>query len=249
MLAFTVFAAVGGAEMVMSSIGSMVVSLRANVPTSILDEDDKIRLGRETLALRAQQVKYLAVANTLARLLVGIVSDQLSPRPSANRSEARRRQEAFQISRVTMLIGGLALLFVSYIYAAAFLDKVEHLWIVSIATGTGYGLTFTLVPSMVVVLWPKQFGRNYGLLTYAAAVGSLCFSILFAQINDLVANRNVTVPDLTEPPSQPPISVPGASICVYGRACFASSFALAAATVGIAMFVALPLWRAWRTHL
>lgn len=59
-MAVILFAAVGGSEMVMSSIGSMVVSLRATHTMIAGDsEDDKTRLGKETLALRTQQVQLL----------------------------------------------------------------------------------------------------------------------------------------------------------------------------------------------
>lgn len=60
MLAFVLFAAVGGAEMVMSSIGSMVVSLKPGGTTEC--QQDNVRLGKETLAIRAQQVQLLGMS-------------------------------------------------------------------------------------------------------------------------------------------------------------------------------------------
>lgn len=255
------FAGVGGAEMVMGSIGSMVVSLRA-VHTALDgdNQDDKTRLGRETLALRTQQVQLLAIANTVSRLFVGLLTDLCSPkasnkRPSAianNSSRAdqanwKKRLQRLTISRLSLLLVGLALLCATFIYSSIFVDRVDRLWLVSLATGTGYGLTFTVLPSTIICVWPQQFGRNYGLLTYAAALGSLFFSMLFANINDRIASRQfpIKIPDnkinlLTEAQQ---------AICPYGRECFAPSFAFAALIVGIAFFATIPLWRAWRTLL
>lgn len=161
-----------------------------------------------------------------------------------------------------MLLGALLLLLGGFLYAALFLDTVRSLWIVSLTTGLGYGLTFTLVPSTVLVLWPAQFGRNYGLLTYAAATGSLAFSMLFAAVND--ANSRPSASDLpfsslyessrresgsgSGPTSSSAAAATGA-ICKYGRECFEPSFLAASAAIVLAIAVTLPLWRAWRHSL
>lgn len=147
------------------------------------------------------------------------------------------------MSRITLLIFGLVLLCLTFIYAATRLDSVDQLWLVSLATGTGYGLTFTLVPSIIICVWPAQFGRNYGLLTYSAALGSLCFSILFAQINDAVAASHI------KPNAASDASASTTAICKYGRSCFQWSFVLAAIVAALGAIVLLPLWRAWRRHL
>lgn len=58
-LALVLFAAVGGAEMVMSSVGSIVVSLRYGHVNAVAAGEDKEHLGKETLALRASQVQLI----------------------------------------------------------------------------------------------------------------------------------------------------------------------------------------------
>lgn len=260
-MGFVLFAGVGGAEMVMGSIGSIVVSLRA-VHTALEggNQDDKTRLGRETLALRTQQVQLLAIANTVSRLLVGLLTDLCSPQASTersldytnstrsvNRSTWRKHLLNFTISRLSLLLVGLALLCFTFIYSATFVDRVDRLWLVSLATGTGYGLTFTVLPSTIICVWPQQFGRNYGLLTYAAAFGSLFFSMLFAKINDQIASRQLPIKMPNEKIRH--LSETQHAICPFGRECFAPSFALAAMIVGTAFFVTIPLWRAWRKML
>ncbi|MCO5584992.1 hypothetical protein L7F22_038924 [Adiantum nelumboides] len=255
-MGLVLFAGVGGAEMVMGSIGSIVVSLRA-VHTALDgdNQDDKTRLGRETLALRTQQVQLLAIANTVSRLFVGLLTDLCSPQASIKRASSTRTNQTtwknhlqkFTISRLSLLLVGLALLFFTFIYSSIFVDRVDRLWLVSLATGTGYGLTFTVLPSTIICVWPQQFGRNYGLLTYAAALGSLFFSMLFANINDRIASRQFPIKMPDEKLNL--LAEAQQAICPYGRECFAPSFALAALIVGIAFFATIPLWRAWRTLL
>lgn len=150
-------------------------------------------------------------------------------------------------------MAGLLLLCATFAFAATRLSRVDQLWIVSLATGAGYGLTFTLVPSVIICVWPAQFGRNYGLLTYAAALGSLCFSMLFARVNDAVAaaHNGGSGDSLLKPAGSSPNTPTAAqtAICTYGRACFAPSFALAAIVAGLGAVVLIPLWRAWHRVL
>lgn len=68
-LAFILFAAVGGSEMVMSSIGSMVVSLKSDTLQlgSLQSEEDNVQLGREILALRTRQVQLIGKFGSIER--------------------------------------------------------------------------------------------------------------------------------------------------------------------------------------
>lgn len=235
-LGFVLFAAVGGSEMVMSSIGSMVFSLQAVKASAQNDEE----IGRDTLLARTRQVQLIAIANTASRLLVGLFSDLLSPARSKRHYDGLWKQQLFniRISRITLLLAGLGLLCVTFFSASLFLNSINHLWMVSIATGFGYGLVFTLVPTLIMRAWPRQFGRNFGLLNYLAALGSLFFSMLFAFVNDYVADENSPILDQ-------PITTTTAT-CRLGRRCFAPSFLIASITLLMATFASIPLWRAWR---
>jgi len=232
-LGFVLFAAVGGSEMVMSSIGSMVYSLQS-VGVSLQGEDE---IGRDILIVRTRQVQLIAIANTASRLFVGFASDLLSPARSKRPYDELWKERLFnlRISRLTLLLSGLALLSLTFFMASYTLNSVNQLWIVSIATGLGYGLIFTLIPTLIMRAWPRQFGRNFGILNYAAALGSLCFSMLFAFVNDSVALESpLTFEETTT------------ATCRLGRRCFAPSFFIAAITLSVAFFITLPLWKAWR---
>lgn len=233
-LGFVLFAAVGSSEMVMSSIGSMVFSLQA-VKTSWQQDDE---IGRDTLLVRTRQVQLIAIANTASRLFFGLASDMLSPSRSKRHYSSAWKGHILniRISRVAMLLSGLLLLGVTFSVAGLALNSINQLWIVSVATGLGYGLVFTIVPTLIMRAWPRQFGRNFGLLNYLAALGSLSFSMLFAYVNDTVAASPSSTIDLTTT----------TATCRLGRRCFAPSFLMAALTLFICFFFTLPLWRAWR---
>lgn len=224
----------------MSSIGSMVYSLQS-VGASAMQPggngDDEI--GRDTLIIRTRQVQLIAVANTASRLFVGLASDLLSPSRSKDErdpSSWKGRLYNIRISRVTLLLVSLALLSIAFLTAAFALNSIKELWMVSVATGLGYGLIFTIVPTLIMRAWPKQFGRNFGILNYAAALGSFCFSMLFAFVNDWVAAHGWSIAEATS------------ATCRSGRHCFALSFLVAALALFTAFFITIPLWKTWR-HL
>ncbi|UZJ54402.1 hypothetical protein CBS101457_003722 [Exobasidium rhododendri] len=236
-LAFVLFAAVGGSEMVMSSIGSMVYSLQSGKISPQKEEE----IGREILITRTRQVQLIAIANTASRLFVGIASDLLSPSRGKRQHDKvwKDRLFNFRVSRLTLLLLGLALLGVSFGAASFTLNSIDRLWIVSIATGLGYGLIFTIVPTLIMRAWPLQFGRNFGILNYAAALGSLFFSMLFAFVNDYVATHDTRVDSVAR-------MAMATATCKRGRRCFAPSFSVASCTLIVAFLVTLPLWKAWR---
>lgn len=223
--------------MVMSSIGSMVYSLQSVDISASEDEE----IGRDTLIIRTRQVQLIAIANTASRLFVGIASDLLSPSHSKRHYNEPWKDYLYNIrvSRLTLLLCGLGLLSLAFGVTGLLLNNVNQLWITSIATGLGYGLIFTLIPTLIMRAWPRQFGRNFGILNYAAALGSLCFSMLFAFVNDFVAFHN-TSSFINKTP------IPSTATCKLGRQCFAPSFIMASITLAIAFIITLPLWKAWR---
>lgn len=180
--------------MVMSSVGSMTVSLLGSLggkdQGSTLSEairqgvliafksdssshlDPGPKLGGEALRIRSAQVSLLAISNTLARLGAGLASDLLSPSriktststqdlPSHSRSSQSTSFGHFKLlltkgkvpdhislSRMTLILVAMLGLFVSFSYTAFKLESTDQLPIISILTGTGYGLVFALVPSV-----------------------------------------------------------------------------------------------------
>ncbi len=260
-LALLMFTAVGGSEMVMSSVGNMVVSLlgKSVVPGPPLPSPPGVppgagNINTDALKWRSLQVQLLATANTLARLVSGVLADFLSPsRPRvvvedhASQKLPRRvwnHLNNIRVSRMTLLLYATASLSLTFAFAATLLSDLKGLIAVSILVGTAYGAAFTLVPSIVASAFGlKTFGRSWGLLSYACAAGSLGFSLLYAVVSDAVGES--TLAKATKEHEKPAST----GICLQGRACFSFSFALAAIGTAIATVAAIPLWRRWHQHL
>ena len=198
-LAVLMFTAVGGAEMVMSSVGNMVVSLIGGnvLPGGGGKNLPGPGLNNDALKWRSLQVQLLATANTLSRLVSGLLADFLSPArplvtilPSSSTENSKWRSmlrtvwsriNNIRVSRMTILLCATSLLTATFAYAATMLNSLLGLVFVSIAVGCGYGFSFTLVPSIVASAFGlRTFGRSWGLLSYACAAGSLSFSLLYA---------------------------------------------------------------------
>lgn len=154
------------------------------------------------------------------------------------------------MSRVPFLLF-LALAHVSALFLMAYAPIVWlRNWIplASVLVGIGYGGMFTLVPTVVSVVWGiNGFGRNWGFLTFAPgsfpsfmlptiqriliffvlALGAVIFGLFYARVYDLH-------------------SPPPPAIC-EGRECWRDAF-LAAAWTGLIATVLLGCiwWMGWR---
>lgn len=171
-LGFLMVVGVGASEMVMSSVGNMVVSLLGTSQKSI-DDGVPISLGMMATALvgpaagigpvalriRAEQVKLLAIANTIARLTGGLMSDLVAP--SSKDAEAGSTRETqgllsdlthrltrIRISRVTILLMAILIGLVAYAWAAFGITSTQGLPTFSLMVGISYGLIFSLVPAI-----------------------------------------------------------------------------------------------------
>lgn len=163
---------VGASEMVMSSVGNMVVSLlgtsnKSVEPPMLLEmvttlAGPAVGIGPIALKKRANQVKLLAIANTVARLSGGLMSDLLAPSPkdaeSSSTSERQSGEGLFaristqltriRISRVTLLLLAILIGFAAYAWAAFGLTSTQGLPAFSLMVGISYGLIFSLVPAI-----------------------------------------------------------------------------------------------------
>ncbi|PWN29727.1 MFS general substrate transporter [Jaminaea rosea] len=239
---------VGGAEMVLSSIGNVVVALLGSQTEGhapgMLGILARPGIGPVALEIRASQVKLLAAANTVARLLGGILSDAVAPNPSAatssssSSSSSASRSRLPRISRITLLLVAMLLLLGAFTFASFGLDSTDGLPAFSLLVGLSYGLIFVLVPSITVSSFgTANFGRNWGLLSYLCAVGSTAFSLLYAANSDRVAAG-----DGEHRPGN------GAT-CVAGPSCFRASFQVAMLGMVACVVAIIPVWRRWRNHL
>ena len=115
-------------------------------------------------------------------------------------------------------------------------------YLLSVNTGAAYGITFTILcvnstflphatqsllsrPSIVYTIWGhRDFGRNFGILTYAPFFGTPLFSYLYAFVSD---HNNV-----------------GAGICT-GVPCWSSTFWVITGATLISCVASTLLWRRW----
>ncbi|KAF7322887.1 MFS general substrate transporter [Mycena chlorophos] len=158
---FCVLAAtLGPCEMIMSNIGTVVLSL----PPSSLSP----------IEAAALQVKILSISNTCTRLLTGPLVDFVSP---VNRLEPRRRY----ISRAAFLVSPALVLAGSFLWMELHVRSQADIWLLSAGTGFAYGATFTVLPSIIASAWGEQSqARNFGIVVYAPLTGTIIFSYLYA---------------------------------------------------------------------
>ncbi|PIL24136.1 hypothetical protein GSI_13888 [Ganoderma sinense ZZ0214-1] len=166
---------VGAAEMVVSNLGTIVLSLPPSSP------------GGNTTTNVSSQVRLLSFFNTISRLIVGPVADALAP--VASRLDgvwafSRKRYT----SRVVFMLGTSLLLALTFGWLELGVRTQESVWPLSVGTGIAYGSTFTILPGILSSIWGlNHLGRNFGYISYAAFVGTTVFSYLYA----FIASRHV----------------------------------------------------------
>ncbi|TFY79997.1 hypothetical protein EWM64_g4020 [Hericium alpestre] len=178
-LALITMLVLGSCEMVISNIGTIVLSL----PPSSASQETTI-LDTATDVATSTQVRVLSLANTASRLLAGPLADFTSPVAAYLPSGIRSFPRKHFFSRIGFLSGATLLLAISYASLVLGIRSQGMLWILSIGTGVAYGTTFTILPSVVSSVWGStNLGRNFGVLTYAPFLGTPLFSYLYAFIS------------------------------------------------------------------
>ncbi|KAF5381123.1 hypothetical protein D9615_003866 [Tricholomella constricta] len=223
LLALYCMFSIGASEMVISNLGTIVLSLPSNPSTATFGN-----IPAEVIT--ANQVKLISVSNTLSRLLVGPLADFLSPVASYLSTGAIVYPRKHRISRVVFLSGPILVLAAAFLWMEIGVESREAVWMLSIGTGINYGAVFTVLPSIVSSGWgPSDLGRNFGILTYAPFIGTPIFSYLYAFVS--AANSRETT-----------------GIC-EGTICWRTTFWITCAT-SIAAFVgSLALWRHWHGRI
>ncbi|KAI0006067.1 MFS general substrate transporter [Russula compacta] len=220
LLALVSLLILGSCEMIISNIGTIVLSLYPESVSGIRS------LSSPAEAVTATQVRLLSISNTLSRLLSGPLADLVSPLTSHVPGDGPSPPRRYGISRVVLLSGVSLLLIGTFVYLELFIRSPDDLWILSIGTGAAYGTTFTILPSIVSSIWgSKDFGRNFGILTYAPLVGTPLFSYLYAFVS---AHNNV-----------------GDGVCI-GVTCWSLTFWVSTGALLLSCVVSILLWRRWK---
>ncbi|KAF8478643.1 major facilitator superfamily domain-containing protein [Russula ochroleuca] len=177
-LAFIILIITGSCEMIISNIGTIVLSLYPNSVAGIKS------LSSSAETVTTTQVRLISISNTLSRLISGPLADIISPLISHKPGDGPSPPRKYRISRVVLLSGTSLLLAGAFVYLELAIKTPGDLWILSVATGVAYGITFTILPSIVSCVWGKEdSGRNFGLITYAPLFGTPLFSYLYAFVS------------------------------------------------------------------
>ncbi|KAJ6630679.1 MFS general substrate transporter [Mycena sp. CBHHK59/15] len=162
----------GPCEMVMSNVGTIVLSL-PSVSATVSSENSN------TASLL--QVKILAISNTVTRLLAGPIADFLSPAPSSVSGTLPRKH---YISRIVFLVGAAAVLGFTFLWMEFYVRAQADIWVLSVGTGIAYGAIFTVLPSVISSVWgARNVGRNFGIVVFAPLMGTSIFSYLYAFVS------------------------------------------------------------------
>ncbi|CDO72862.1 hypothetical protein BN946_scf185002.g47 [Trametes cinnabarina] len=204
---------VGAAEMVVSNLGSIVLTLPSSTSS-------------DTTANVSRQVRLLSFFNTASRLVMGPLADLLAPVASHFEgvwSFTRRRH----LSRVVFLFTTSLILALTFTWVEVGIRTQEAIWPLSVGIGIAYGSTFTVLPGILSSIWGlPNLGRNFGIISYTAFVGTTIFSYIYA----FIAARHVP---------------PGENACV-GTECWRTTFWASTAASLVACCAALVLWKKWR---
>jgi len=206
--------------MVISNIVTIVLSLCPKSASGIRVLSPSVETATAT------QVRLISISNTLSRLLSGPFVDLISPVTSHVPSN---RPQRYHISRVVLLSWVPLLLAGTYVYQELAIRTLDDLWVLSVATGAAYGTTFTILPSIVSSIWgSRDFGRNFGILTYAPFLGTPLFSYLYAFVS---AHNNI-----------------GGGICT-GTTCWSLTFWVCTGTSLLSYGASILLWQQWKARV
>ncbi|KAF8078054.1 MFS general substrate transporter [Lyophyllum atratum] len=216
-LALYCLLSIGASEMVISNMGTIVLSLPpSSAPSSNTPPD----------VITTNQVKIISIANTLSRLVVGPLADFVSPVASFLPTGTIIYPRKHRVSRVAFLSGPILLLAMSFLWMEIGVKSREAVWTLSVGTGINYGAVFTVLPSIVSSGWgPPDLGRNFGFMTYAPFIGTPLFSYLYAFISASNAREST-------------------GIC-EGTICWRATFWVTCATSTLAFLGSLVLWKHW----
>ncbi|KHN94761.1 Major facilitator superfamily domain, general substrate transporter [Metarhizium album ARSEF 1941] len=194
----------------------------------------------------ATHVSIFGVTSTVARLLIGTLTDLLAPAPdtqhiqispshprSSQRSSAATR---FTISRVAFVLFFAGLMSIGFIFLAsgAVQNHADRFWVVSGLVGAGYGAIFSLTPLIVTIIWGvENFATNFGIIAMLPALGSTFWGLVYSGIYQAGAKR-----------STPPSDGTGSDhLFCHGKRCYSATFWAKGICVWVACLLVLFAWK------
>ncbi|KKY27499.1 putative mfs monocarboxylic acid [Phaeomoniella chlamydospora] len=230
------FLLIGPGESYMNNLGTIIESL---TPSSWAAESPPAGAA-------STHVGAISVASTIARLLMGTLSDLLAPRlessdlprikttAPSDSSHAETplsgapTEKVTGISRLYLLFTASFLVLLCFLSVSLVVPSHPSVFPVSSALlGFGYGASFSLVPILISVVWGvENFATNWGIVTLMPAGGAVIWSTVYA-----IGYGNATLN--------------GEDEC-YGSRCFVGWAWGSAGSVAVAIVLFAGAWRGWR---
>lgn len=138
-------------------------------------------------------INVLAATSTIARFAVAILSDIFAPRDSSQELTHLENSRVITISRIAFLVFasfllllGFTLLSLSDLFQPISGCHTNSTFlVVTSLVGIGYGSVFTLVPTIIGVVWGvENFGTHWGIIATSSSLGVTLWSLFYARIYD-----------------------------------------------------------------
>ncbi|POR36337.1 Putative transporter MCH1 [Tolypocladium paradoxum] len=190
----------------------------------------------------ATHVSVFGVTSTIARLLIGTMTDLLAPAPetqhvqisSHHRSSPLRR---FAISRVVFLLFFGIVMSIGLIFLAsgAVQNHADRFWVVSGLVGAGYGAIFSLTPLIVTIIWGvENFATNFGIIAMLPALGSTFWGLVYSAVYQAGAKGSGSAKSGGDSDDD---------VFCYGKRCYSATFWAEGICVWMACVLLLWVWK------
>ncbi|QYT03655.1 MFS monocarboxylic acid transporter [Trichoderma simmonsii] len=230
---------IGPGEAFINNLGTVIGTL-----TPPITED----LSNKTSA--ATHVSVFGVTSTIARLMIGTLTDILAPAPETQHIQVAPSRPSsplkrFAISRVVFMLFFAVLLAIGLLFLAsgAAQNHADRFWIVSGLVGAGYGAIFSLTPLIVTIIWGvENFATNFGIIAMLPAFGSTFWGLVYSAVYEAGARRTTTPSLFGDDNGDGGNDGSDDSVC-YGKHCYAATFWAEGLCVIAACFMLLWAWK------
>ncbi|KAJ6439340.1 putative transporter MCH1 [Purpureocillium lavendulum] len=229
--ALAFFLMIGPGEAFINNLGTVIGTLTPPMVGS----------GEQTSA--ATHVSIFGITSTIARLLIGSMTDLLAPAPETQHVQVERHRgfrqrsalERFSISRVVFMLffGILMSIGLVFLASGAAQNHADRFWVVSGLVGAGYGAIFSLTPLIVTIIWGvENFATNFGIIAMLPALGSTFWGLVYSAEYQAGAKASKSVGSDGED-----------DIFCYGKQCYSSTFWAEGVCVWVACGLLLWAWK------
>ncbi|KAF4511761.1 hypothetical protein G6O67_000972 [Ophiocordyceps sinensis] len=191
----------------------------------------------------ATHVSIFGVTSTIARLLIGTLTDLVAPAPETQHVQVGPHRGHHRplspgritVSRVVFMLFFAVIMSIGLVFLAsgAVQDHAERFWVVSGLVGAGYGAVFSLTPLIVAIIWGvENFATNFGIIAMLPALGSTFWGLVYSGVYQAGAKA--------------PASAGGGSddenLC-YGVQCYSAAFWAEGISVWVACVLLFWAWK------